>query len=84
MSVSIKEIEAGNFLAVQWLGLSIFTARAQVSSLVTRLRSHKLISAVRKIKTLALKKNAVIGKKNKEIKSIITFQNRKFQAQMVC
>ena len=63
MSVSIKEIKAGNFLAVQWLGLSIFTARAQVSSLVMRLRSHKLLSAVKKIKTLALKKKCSDRKK---------------------
>ena len=31
----------GNSLEVQWLGLSIFTARAQVQSLVRKLRSCK-------------------------------------------
>ena len=55
MPISIKEIEAGNFLAVQRLGLGTFSARAQVSSLVMKLRSHKLLAAVKKIKTLALK-----------------------------
>ena len=34
--------DLGNSLAVQWLGLSTFTARAQVQSLVRELRSHKL------------------------------------------
>ena len=31
----------GNSLAVQWLGLSAFTAVAQVQSLAGELRSHK-------------------------------------------
>ena len=33
---------SGNSLVVQWLGLSAFTARAWVQSLVRELRSHKL------------------------------------------
>ena len=32
---------SGNSLAVQWLGLHAFTARAQVRSLVGELRPHK-------------------------------------------
>ena len=35
----------GNSLAVQWLGLCAFTARAWVQSLVRELRPHKLLSA---------------------------------------
>ena len=34
-------MKLGNSLAVQWLGLSTFTARAQVQTLVGELRSHK-------------------------------------------
>ena len=53
MPISIKETEAGNFLTVQWLGLGTFTVRAQVSPLVMKLRSHKLLNTAKKIKTLA-------------------------------
>ena len=35
-------------MAVQWLGLSAFTARAQVQSLVGELRSHKLHGVTKK------------------------------------
>ena len=37
----IKKLEDGNSLAVQWLELGAFTARAQVQSLVRELRSCK-------------------------------------------
>ena len=37
----------GNSLVVQWLGLSAFTAAAQVQSLVGELRSHKLCGLAR-------------------------------------
>ena len=46
----------GNSLAVQWLGLSTFTALAQVQSLVRELRSHKLL-CVAKNKCINFKKN---------------------------
>ena len=36
-----KTQHQGNSLAVQWLGLGTFTARAWVQSLVRELRSHK-------------------------------------------
>ena len=36
-----NEHRMGNSLAVQWLGLGAFTARAQVQSLVGELRSRK-------------------------------------------
>ena len=39
---------SGNSLVVQWLGLSAFTARAWVQSLVRELRSHKPSGATRK------------------------------------
>ena len=38
---SFKNVNIGNSLVVQWLGLGIFTAVAQVQSLVRELRSHK-------------------------------------------
>ena len=41
----------GNFLAVQGLGLSIFTAVARVQSLVGELRSRKLCSVAIKKRT---------------------------------
>ena len=37
----IKKMWYGNSLAVQWLGLLAFIARAQVRFLVRELRSHK-------------------------------------------
>ena len=39
--LNLKMMKLGNSLAVQWLGLSTFTARAQVQTLVGELRSHK-------------------------------------------
>ena len=44
------KIVLGNSLVVQWLGLHAFTAVARVQSLFGELRSHKLRSAVKKIK----------------------------------
>ena len=44
----------GNSLAVQWLGLSTFTAWAWVRSLVGELRSHKPHSTAKKKKKTAL------------------------------
>ena len=41
----------GNSLAVQWLGLSTFTAVARVQSVVRELRSHKLRGMATKNKT---------------------------------
>ena len=41
---------AGNSLSVQWLGLSAFTAVAQVQSLVRELRSCKLCGVAKKKK----------------------------------
>ena len=40
----------GNSLVVQWLGLSAFTAGAQVQSLVRQLKSHKPCSVAKKKK----------------------------------
>ena len=40
----------GNFLVVQWLGLSVFTAVAHVQSLVGELESHKPFSQKKKKK----------------------------------
>ena len=37
-----KIFTVGNSLAVQWLGLGIFTAEGKVQSQVEELRSHKL------------------------------------------
>ena len=37
----LKYSSLGNSLAVQWLGLGAFTARARVQSLVRKRRSHK-------------------------------------------
>ena len=41
----------GNSLEVQWLGLSAFTAMAQVQSLVGELRSHKTRGSAKKKKS---------------------------------
>ena len=41
---------SGHSLAVQWLGLSAFTAMARVQSLVRELKSHKLSGADQKKK----------------------------------
>ena len=43
----LEGITSSNFLTVQWLGLSAFTARAQIQSLVGELRSHKSCSAAK-------------------------------------
>ena len=43
-------IHWGNSLVVQWLGFSIFTARAWVQSLIGEPRFHKLHSKKKKIK----------------------------------
>ena len=40
-------MESGSSLAVQWLGLCVFTAVAWVQSLVGELSSHKLHSAAK-------------------------------------
>ena len=48
---SIKKTKTGNFLAVQWLGLSALTAGAQVQSLVGKLRLHKPHIMAKKHKT---------------------------------
>ena len=45
-----NNITGGNSLRVQWLGLSAFTAGAQVRFLVWELRSHKQRGAVQKKK----------------------------------
>ena len=42
-----KQME-GNSLAVQWLGLSTRTAKAQIQCMVGELRSHKLQSGTKK------------------------------------
>ena len=47
MQYILKRLNLGNSLAVQWLGLCAYTARALVRSLVTELRSHKLCSAAK-------------------------------------
>ena len=46
----IKNILTGNSLAEQWLGLSAFTSRAQVQTLVGELRSCKPCSMPKKKK----------------------------------
>ena len=46
-------MSTGNSLAVQWLGLGAFTARAQVQSLVEELRSHKPPGQERKKKVVS-------------------------------
>ena len=43
-------LKRGNSLAVQWLGLSTFTAMAQVQSLVGEVRSQKLCGIAKKKK----------------------------------
>ena len=45
-----KQMETGNALAVQWLGLREFTAGAWVQTLLRELRSHKPCSMAKKEK----------------------------------
>ena len=45
-----KKRKLGSSLAVQWLGLSAFTATDQIQSLVRELRPHKLSSVAKKKK----------------------------------
>ena len=52
-----KKKNQGHSLAIQWLGLSAFTAVAKVQSLVRELRSHKLHgTAGKKKKSQAVQK----------------------------
>ena len=53
---NIKELRFGNSLAVQWLGLSAFTAVAQVQSLVGELRSPQAMRCSQKEKKKKEKK----------------------------
>ena len=46
----VKTTSPRNSLEVQWLGLSAFTAGAQVQSLVRELRSHKLPNTAKRKK----------------------------------
>ena len=45
-----KDYTFGNSLVVQWLGLGSFTARAQVQTLVGKLKSRKPCGAAKKKK----------------------------------
>lgn len=42
MNIVFEKIILENFLAIQWLGLSVFTAIARVQSPLKELRYHKL------------------------------------------
>ena len=68
-----KFITVGNSLAVQWLGLSTFTAVARVQSLVGELRSRKPCSMAPSKKKRQREKfvtvSVYIKKKKKDLKS---------------
>ena len=53
-----KKRKLGSSLAVQWLGLSAFTATDQIQSLVRELRPHKLSSVAKKKK----RKRKLVGR----------------------
>ena len=40
-SEEVRRLPRGNSLAIQWVGLDVFTAMVQVRSLAGELRSHK-------------------------------------------
>ena len=54
-----KKRKLGSSLAVQWLGLSAFTATDQIQSLVRELRPHKLSSVAKKKKK---RKRKLVGR----------------------
>ena len=57
LTMQTKEKSLGNSLAVQWLGLSTFTAAAWVQSLVGEVRSRKLFSEAKKKKKKKKERN---------------------------
>ena len=60
----IRKVPGGVLLAVQWLGLSAFTAMAQVQSLVRELRSCKSHGMAKKKKKKKILKHLVQSLKN--------------------
>ena len=65
----------GTSLAVQWLGLSAFTAMALVRSLVGELRPHEPCSTIKKKKLIMIHPlNGILCVHKKELESSLTPQ----------
>ena len=72
-SVLKESVDMRNSLAVQWLGLSTFTAGARVWSLVGELRYCKSCSMVKKPPKKQKNKNWNVKKKKKSVDNVKIF-----------